>query len=187
MRGPRAPNVPRNMHDVPTAAPLVRMLRASYPFGGRPKRAPTRMHRVAWLVSHSVVLTLCSPSPRARISDVSLGEARRLGASRPHAFTHVRSFPGLGVRRVLVGVEGFRPLGQAWMGWWFPPPRRSPPRSSGSPFTRSRTRPGAPGRDPGCEAAAVTSAVTAVLRSCPDGAVRTLTRPVAHWFVTPGA
>ena len=35
-------------------------------------------------------------------------------------------------------------------------------------------------------AAAVTTAVTAVLRSCPDGAVRTLTRPVRAWFVTPG-
>ena len=44
----------------------------------------------------------------------------------------------------------------------------------------------APGRDPGGAAAAVTTAVIAGLRSCPDGAVRTLTRPVRAWFATPG-
>ena len=74
------------------------------------------------------------------------------------------------------------------MGWWFPLPLRSP----GSPFTSHLAldlvgaAPGAPGRDPGAAAAAVTTAGTAVLRSCPDGAVRTLTRPVRAWFVTPG-
>ena len=81
------------------------------------------------------------------------------------------------------------------MGWWFPPPRRSPPRSPGSPFTRPfaldlvGAAPGAPGRDPGGAAAAVTTAVTAELRSCeacPDGAVHTLTRAVRAWFVTLG-
>ena len=62
------------------------------------------------------------------------------------------------------------------MGWWFPPLRRSPQRSPGSPFTSHLAldlvgaAPGAPGRDPGGAAAAVTTAVTAVLRSCPDGA-----------------
>ena len=47
--------------------------------------------------------------------------------------------------------------------WWFLPPRRSPPRSPGSPFTRRHlslalvgAAPGAPGRDPGGAAAAVT-------------------------------
>ena len=78
------------------------------------------------------------------------------------------------------------------MGWWFPPPRRSPPRSPGSPFTRHLALdmvgdvPGAPGRYPGGAAAAVTTAVTTVLRSFPDGAVRTLTHAVRDWFVTPG-
>ena len=78
------------------------------------------------------------------------------------------------------------------MGWWVPLPRRSPPRSPGSPFTRHLAldlvgaAPGAPGRDPGGAAAAITTAVTAVLRSCPDGAVRTLARAVRAWFVTPG-
>ena len=73
------------------------------------------------------------------------------------------------------------------MGWWFPLPLRSP----GSPFTSHLAldlvgaAPGAPGRDPGAAAAAVTTAGTAVLRSCPDGAVRTLTRAVRDWFVTP--
>ena len=70
------------------------------------------------------------------------------------------------------------------MGWWFPPPRRSPPRSPGSPFTRHLAL-DLVGAAPGA-AAAVTTAVTAVLRSCPDGAVRNLTRPVRAWFVTPG-
>ena len=74
------------------------------------------------------------------------------------------------------------------MGWWFPPPRRSPPRIPGNlALDLVGAGPGAPGWNPGGAAAAVTTAVTAVLRSCPDGAVRTLTRPVAHWFVTPGA
>ena len=73
-----------------------------------------------------------------------------------------------------------------------PSPRRSPPRSPGSLFTRHLAldmvgaAPGAPGRYPGGAAAAVTTAVTAVLRPCPDGTVRTLTRPVRAWFVTPG-
>ena len=78
------------------------------------------------------------------------------------------------------------------MGWWFPPPLRSPPRSPGSPsicdlaLDLLDTAPGAPGSDPGGAAAAVTTAVTAVLRSRPDGAVRTLTRAVRAWFVSPG-
>ena len=69
---------------------------------------------------------------------------------------------------------------------------RSPPRSPGSPFTRHLkfnlvgAAPGAPGRNPSSAAAAVTTAVTAVLRSCPDGAVRTLTRGVHAWFLTQG-
>ena len=42
-----AVSISRNMHDVPTAATLVRLLRASYPFSRCPKRAPTRTHRVA--------------------------------------------------------------------------------------------------------------------------------------------
>ena len=42
------------------------------------------------------------------------------------------------------------------------------------------------GAAPGGAAAAVTTAVTAVLRSCPDGTVRTPTRGVRAWFVTPG-
>ena len=108
-----------------------------------------------------------------------------------HAFTHVRSFPGLGVRRVLVGGRGVS-TSRPWMGWWFPPPLRSPPRSPGSPSIRDLaldlldTAPGASGSDPGGTAAAVTTAVTAVLRSRPDGAVRTLTRAVRAWFVSPG-
>ena len=52
----------------------------------------------------------------------------------------------------------------------------------------SRTRPGR--RRALCAGprplAAVTTSVTVVLRSCPDGAVRTLTSAVRAWFVTPG-
>ena len=66
-------------------------------------------------------------------------------------FTHVHSLPGFGIRRGWWGVEGAS-TSRPWMGWWFPPPRRSPPRSPGSPFTRHLAldlvgaAPGAPGR-----------------------------------------
>ena len=43
-----------------------------------------------------------------------------------HAFTHVRSFPGLGVRRVLVGGRGVS-TSRPWMGWvWASPAGCSP-------------------------------------------------------------
>ena len=62
----------RDMHDVSTAAPIVRLSRTSYPFGGRSKRAPIRTHRVAGavgklfggIISYSahIVLTLSARS-----------------------------------------------------------------------------------------------------------------------------
>ena len=53
---------------------------------------------------------------------------RGWGAFRPRAFTHVRSFPGLGVRRVL---EGFRSLGLGWDGGSLPGlPSGSPRRAT---------------------------------------------------------
>ena len=130
-----AVSISRNMHDVPTAArsPVTCLVSIQQvPKARANPHAPRGTHRVAWLVSRSVVLfrtvlTLCSHSPRARTRNVRLGEAGRLEASRPHAFTHVRSFTGLGVRRVLVGVEGFQPLGLGWDGGSLPSggPRRA--------------------------------------------------------------
>ena len=92
-RSTSAVRTARIMHDVPIAAPLVRLLRTLYPFGGRPKRranphAPRGTHRAAWLVGCLVelfrtVLTLRSPSPRARTRNVSLGEAGGLSDLMP--------------------------------------------------------------------------------------------------------
>ena len=80
---------------------------------------------------------------------------------------------------MLVGVEGFRPLDLGWDG---------DSRSPSSPFIRHLALDlvGAQGRDPGGATAAVTTAATAILKSCPDGTVRTLTRAVRVWFVTQG-
>ena len=79
------------------------------------------------------------------------------------------------------------------MGWWCPGgslPRRGPRRAARalrSPaISHSTWSAQHPGRDPGGAAAAVTTAMTAVLKSCPDGAVHTLTRAVRAWFVTQG-
>ena len=105
--------------------------------------------------------------------------------------------PATRVRFTLVGTAtwggGFRPLGLGWDGYVVASFAASPAGCSpGSPsicdlaLDLLDTAPGAPGSDPGGAAAAVTTAVTAVLRSRPDGAVRTLTRAVRAWFVSPG-
>ena len=135
----------RIMHDVPTAAPLVRLLRTQYPFGGCPKRranphAQHGTHRgvVGKLFCGiiSTVLTQCSPSPHARTLPVNLGEAGGLSESIQTSCHHSRSFVPWARSLPCVGGGGGVSTSRPWMGWWSPPPRRSPPRSPDAPFTR---------------------------------------------------